>query len=192
MSWDFEVDGVPVRVQRSARRRRTVSARHEGEGVVLLVPAGLPAAEERRWARQLVGKLRRRQQRSRPPRNDDELVRRATALASAYLDEPAGRPVRPSSVRWVTNQNHRWGSCSPDTGAIRLSHRLKDFPDWVVDHVLVHELAHLVEVNHTPAFHALVARHPQSERASGFLDGWTAARSGRLPGPGEGLDDVDA
>ena len=43
------------------------------------------------------------------------------------------------------------------------------FPGWVLDAVIVHELAHLVEANHSPAFHALADRYPKQERAHGFL-----------------------
>jgi len=56
-----------------------------------------------------------------------------------------------------------------DRGAVRVSRRLADFPPWVLDYVLVHELAHLAEADHSPAFWALVARYPLAERARGFL-----------------------
>ena len=59
----------------------------------------------------------------------------------------------------------------PADGTIRLSSRLKGMPDWVVDYVLVHELAHLLQPGHDPAFWALVGRYPRTERARGFLEG---------------------
>jgi predicted metal-dependent hydrolase len=72
-------------------------------------------------------------------------------------------------VRWADNQRSRWGSCSTTTGDIRVSRALIDCPPWVLDYVLVHELAHLVEANHSPAFWAVVARYPRAERARGYL-----------------------
>jgi predicted metal-dependent hydrolase len=69
----------------------------------------------------------------------------------------------------VDNQRQRWGSCTPQDGTIRISSRVQGYPGWVVDAVIVHELAHLVEANHSPAFHALADRFPRQERATGFL-----------------------
>ncbi len=95
-----------------------------------------------------------------------DLMDRAERLAGEYLPEG----VRPSSVRWVTNQTTRWGSCTPLNGSIRISHRLQGMPSWVLDYVLVHELAHLVEVGHNEAFWEIVNRYPRTERARGFLE----------------------
>ena len=60
----------------------------------------------------------------------------------------------------------RWGSCTPSTGAIRLSSALSRFPDWVIDYVIVHELAHLEEPGHTPAFWRLVGALPARRACS--------------------------
>ena len=73
------------------------------------------------------------------------------------------------SIRYVTNQNKRFGSCTPSHGTIRISHRVSEMPAWVRDYVLVHELAHLVEPNHSRAFWDLVNRYPKTERARGYL-----------------------
>jgi hypothetical protein len=133
-----------------------------------MVPAGLSAADERRFVDDMLARLARKEARAERARpTDDELARRAAALSREFLD---GR-ARPASVRWVTNQNSRWGSCTPRDGTIRLSHRLRTMPVWVVDYVLVHELAHLLVHSHGPDFWALVERYPRTERARGFLEG---------------------
>jgi hypothetical protein len=80
------------------------------------------------------------------------------------------------SVSWVTNQNSRWGSCTPADGTIRLSSRLLGMPGWVIDYVLLHELAHLVQPGHGPKFWSLMEGFPRTERARGFLEGFAAAR----------------
>ena len=158
-----------VEVRRSRRRRRTVAAYREDGKVVVLVPARLTRAEEREWVATMVARLDRQEKRRRP--DDAGLKRRAAELSARYLDGLA----RPVSVRWVANQNSRWGSCTPTDGSIRLSTRLQGMPSWVTDYVLVHELAHLLEVGHTPEFWALVDRYPKAERAKGFLEGVAAA-----------------
>ncbi len=161
-----------VEVRRSQRRRRTVSAYRDGERVVVLIPAQFSRAEEREWVDRMLERLSAREQRSR--RTDSALQARAARLAQRYLPEHAAS-VRPVSVRWVTNQNGRWGSCTPADGSIRISHRVQEMPEWVIDYVLLHELAHLVVPSHSLAFWDLVARYPKTERARGYLEGVSAA-----------------
>lgn len=163
-----------VEVRRSRRRRRTVSAYRESDGrVVVLVPARFTRAQEREWVDTMVTRLRRSEARRKP--SDDKLMARARRLSAKYLEGLA----RPTSVRWADNQLTRWGSCTPDDATIRLSSRLQGMPAWVVDYVLVHELAHLLEHGHNEHFWALVQRYPRTERARGFLEGVeSAARLG--------------
>jgi predicted metal-dependent hydrolase len=158
-----------VEVRRSKRRRRTVSAYREGDRIVVLIPASLSRRQEAEWIETMVARVEKAEARRRP--SDDELMSRATALSRTWL---SGRAV-PASVRWVDNQRSRWGSCTPADRSIRLSRRLQDMPDWVVDYVLVHELAHLVEAGHNDRFWRLVGRYPHAERAKAWLDGYSAA-----------------
>jgi predicted metal-dependent hydrolase len=161
-----------VEVRRSQRRRRTVSAYRDGERVVVLIPDRFSRAEETEWVERMLARLAAREERIR--RTDDELLARARRLTTRYLPDHV-HDVLPASVRWVTNQNGRWGSCTPDDGTIRISHRIQEMPDWVIDYVLLHELAHLVVPSHSTRFWELVARYPKSERARGYLEGISAA-----------------
>jgi predicted metal-dependent hydrolase len=158
----------PVEVRRSTRRRRTVSAYRDGERVVVLIPAQFTGAEEREWVDRMIARLAARERRDH---TDEALFERAVRLAERYLPEAP----RPETVRWVRNQNGRWGSCTPADRSIRISDRIKNFPDWVIDYVLMHELAHLLVANHNAEFWALVARYPRCERARGYLEGISAA-----------------
>jgi len=163
-------DGPPdVEVRRSARRKRTVSAYREGERTIVLLPARMTVAEEHEWVATMLKRLDDQERRSKP--SDDELWVRAQRLSSRYLD---GR-ARPSSVRWVSNQRSRWGSCTVQDASIRLSDRLQGMPEWVVDYVLLHELAHLLEPSHDASFWRLLKSFPDVDRARGFLDGWSLA-----------------
>ena len=162
-----------VEVRRSRRRRRTVSAYRDGEVVVVMIPARFTRAEEREWVAAMVERVQASE--ARRKLTDDGLMTRAAQLSETYL----GGAARPVSVRWVTNQTRRWGSCTPSDRTIRLSSRLQGLPSWVVDYVLLHELAHLIEPGHTPAFWGLVEQYPQFERAKGFLEGMAAAETQR-------------
>ena len=169
-----------VEIRRSRRRRKTVSAHREGDRLVLLMPAGLSARLEERYVKELGEKVLAREQRRRP--SDSDLLERAARLSDRYLE---GRAV-PSNVRWVTNQSSRWGSCTTSERTIRLSHRLRGMPDYVIDYVLLHELVHLLVPGHGQDFHALLDRYPRVERASGYLEGW----SGRDGSGGVGDDEA--
>ena len=131
----------------------------EVDGVIRVsIPATMSAADERRHVERLVGRLQHRSNTSKVP-----LDQRSRALARRL-----GLP-QPTSIRWVDNQNSRWGSCSLADRSIRISSRLVRYPLWVLDYVIVHELAHLAVPGHGPAFWALANRYERTERARGFL-----------------------
>lgn len=157
-----------VEVRRSRRRRRTVAAYREDGKVIVLIPARFTRAEEREWVDTMLARLARSEQRRRP--TDSALMKRARDLNARYL----GGLATPGSVRWADNQLSRWGSCTPADKSIRLSSRLKGMPAWVIDYVLVHELAHLLESGHSKEFWAWVDRYPKAERAKGYLEGVAA------------------
>lgn len=165
---DSQPEPIRVEVRRSRRRTRTVSAYREHDAIVVLIPARLSAAEEQQWVTTMVERVTKSEQRRR--RSDDDLVGRTHALSNRYLEGLA----EPASVRWVGNQRSRWGSCTPTDRTIRISDRVRAMPPYVVDYVLLHELAHLLVHGHGDEFWALVNRYPMSERARGFLDGVSA------------------
>ncbi len=152
-----------VEIRRSPRRKRTVKAYRDGDKIVVLMPEHLSPDEEAAHVESLVATIRRKE----TSLTDAELTERAIGLSEQWL----GGRAQPASVRWVSNQAKRWGSCSSHDRTIRLSDRLHGMPQWVVDYVLLHELAHLIEANHGKRFHALLADFPHTERAKGFLEG---------------------
>lgn len=153
-----------MRVIRSAQRRKTVSARLENDVLVIRAPASMSDDD---LAPIIEGLRKRMHRRSRTlSQTDEALEKRARELNKKYFD---GRLIW-RSIRYVTNQNSsRFGSCTPEDGTIRLTHRLATMPVWVRDYVLVHELAHLIEANHGPRFWKLVNRYSLTERARGYL-----------------------
>ncbi len=187
-------DGAPVEVRRSARRRRTVAAFWENGTAVVAIPAHFSGAQEREWVHRMLEKLRTQGTRGpkaagkRRANSDAELAAHAAGLSARYL---GGRAV-PTSVRWVTNQNSRWGSATPSEGTIRLSHKLQPMPQWVIDYVLLHELAHLLVAAHNAAFWRLLAAYPETERAKAFLEGVSFATARGLPADSDDDDVVDS
>lgn len=149
---------MKVEVVRSRRRHKTVQARQVGDVVRVSVPASMSRAEEERWVNEMLRRISRRQHSA-----SLDLHQRARVLAGKF-----GLAV-PTSTRWVDNQVFRWGSCTPGDGTIRISSRLAKEPPWVLDYVIVHELAHLHVSGHGQAFWDLVNRYPLAERARGFL-----------------------
>ena len=145
---------LDVRVIRSAKRTRTSSARLVGQTLEIRLPAWMSAAEEAHWVAEWTRRFRRKMTADRI-----DLPERAATLAGRY-DLP-----RPTSIRWVDGMRTRWGSCTPSTGAIRLSSALAPFPDWVIDYVIVHELAHLREGGHNAGL--LAPRRPLPEGRAG-------------------------
>ncbi|HKV89318.1 MAG TPA: M48 family metallopeptidase [Candidatus Dormibacteraeota bacterium] len=152
----------PVRIVASRKRRRTVSARMRAGVLELLVPASMPVAERQHWAEVMGRRLRGRADRGRPA--DERLMQRAVALNARHFD---GR-LRWKSIAFA-EMRHQWGSCSFTEGTIRIARRAAAFPDWVIDYLLMHELAHLEHSDHGPAFHAMEERYPLAERARGYL-----------------------
>jgi hypothetical protein len=154
---------MEIKVVRSHKRTRTVSAREVDGVFVVQAPARMSEAELQPIVDQLMARWQKRQQTQ--ALDDMDLERRARELNALYFD---GK-LRWKSIRWVPNQDSRYGSCTPGQGTIRISHRVGSMPAFVRDYVLMHELAHLREAGHGPRFWALVNRFPKTERARGYL-----------------------
>jgi hypothetical protein len=149
---------LPVDVIRSARRKRTSQAYATRGRVRVLIPAHLSASEEAAVVAELVQKVTRKL-----ASETIDLESRAREVAQKYSLRA------PTQVLWSDRQNSRWGSCSPESGTIRISSRLTGMPEWVLDWVLVHELAHLEVAHHGVEFKKLVSRYELAERAEGYL-----------------------
>jgi predicted metal-dependent hydrolase len=153
-----DVGAMDVEVVRSSRRRKTVQAWEVGGVLRVAIPARMTRAEEQHWVGEMVRRFERR-------RSSDHIDLRARVAALARRYELP----HPLSVEWSDRQRSLWGSCTPALRSIRLSSRLAHEPGWVLDYVIVHELAHLAEATHGAEFWALVNRYPRTERARGWL-----------------------
>ena len=173
-----------VEIRPSTRRRKTATAFYESGRIVVLVPARLSVHERQALADRLVDRLLNRT--SRSVASDEALQASAAHLADRHLGG-----VRPRSIRWSANQNRRWGSCTPSTKDIRISNRLQVVPGWVLDSVVVHELAHLLEASHSHRFRELAGRYPRLAEADAYLLGYSLGMSS-APWPLDGGPNFDA
>ena len=162
MSTEQQLDW-PVEIIRSKKRKKSVSAEVKNGVLVVRAPAHASDLELKPIIDNLKKRLRRKL--TKIPQSDEELERRAQEMNQEYFKGE----LKWNSIRYVTNQTKRYGSCTPSTGMIRLNHRLATLPEWVRDYVIMHEIAHLVEANHSKRFWALVNRYPLTERARGYL-----------------------
>jgi hypothetical protein len=147
-----------VEVVRSKRRKRTVGAQIVGGVLRVTVPSWMSRSEEQEWVREMSRRYERAHHVGRI-----DLTTRAAALARRF------NLPKPADIRWGGDMRTQWGSCTPVDRTIRLSDRLADMPPWVLDYVLVHEMAHITEPNHSAAFWKIVHRYDKAERAIGYL-----------------------
>jgi predicted metal-dependent hydrolase len=92
---------------------------------------------------------------ARPRRPERWLEGEARALFTSDLAEYCARAGQPVPKLALSGAQRRWGSCSSG-GTIRLNWRLVMAPDFVRRSVVAHEVAHLVHMDHSPRFHALL------------------------------------
>ncbi|HRL50659.1 MAG TPA: M48 family metallopeptidase [Propioniciclava sp.] len=158
-------------VRDSSRRTRTMTAFREEGRLVVVVPEHMTARQRRALIPGLVERYLTKEARQRPPRGDHEISSRARELYRSYIAPHTDQPEPVIGARWVSNMASRWASCTPSSGEIRVSDRLQTMPAWVLDYVLLHEVAHFVEREHNDRFWHLVNAHTESPRARGFLEG---------------------
>ena len=161
-----KTDRPPIEIIKSTNRTRTASARLIDGTLVVRVPARASADEIQRLVETLLPRVLKAERR-RTAKELPNLKRRAAEINRQYFGGKLA--IDKIEIRWVTNQQKRYGSCTPSTRTIRISDRVAGMPPWVLDYVIVHELAHLLQANHSPAFWELVARYPLTERARGYL-----------------------
>ena len=170
------------RLKKSARWKRG-----EGNSIVLRIPYRMSKQNLDKLLEDVARQLSNMQKRA-SQRTDENLQERAEYLNKRYFNSQIGW----ASIRWVSNMNHRLGSCTnggPTDGQIRISERIRDWPQWVIDYVIVHELAHRKIPSHGPDFWALLGSvFPQTEQAKGFIDGVSFAHNESINGGAEEID----
>lgn len=157
---------MKIIIIRSRRRKKTVSARVKRRGAVLevRVPAWLSSVKAKDYADKFLMGI---ETRSKRVASDSFLEKRAKRLNKNYL----GGKIKSFAISWSKRQKKSFGVCNHNERTIRISDRVKKAPLWVIDYLVLHELAHILEPNHGKRFWQIVRKYPKIERAKGFLRG---------------------
>jgi predicted metal-dependent hydrolase len=162
-------DPITVEIVRDGRLRTRIHWEWHGDQVRIRAPRKVPKRQLDQHVAEIVEQVQRKRAQVRT-RADADLEARARQINRKYF----GGEISWHTLRWVSNMRKRLGSCTsggPTAGDIRISDRIKGWPQWVIDYVIAHELVHLKHPNHSKAFWADVNRYPKAERARGFIMG---------------------
>ena len=155
-----------VKIIRSSNRKRTIGAKLEGDTLVVHAPEEIPGEELSKVIETFKRRLARRMLKKEANKSED-----LAALAEKLNRKYFGGAVKVNSIEYTANQTSKFGVCNSMCREIRISHVLAKMPDWVRDYVVIHEMAHILEPNHSAAFWAIVGRYELAERARGYLMG---------------------
>jgi len=155
---------MEVKIIRSRRRRRTVSARLQGDTLLVYAPLMLSPMRLDRIVAGFKAKFEKKKL-----KNELERKHSLFDIASRLNKKYFANQLKINSIEYVTNQSRKFGCCNYNSGNIRIAHRIGLMPAWVRDYVIIHEMAHLIEPNHSRAFWDIVSRYRLAERARGFL-----------------------
>lgn len=160
---------MEVKIIRSRRRRRTVSARLVEDTLLVNAPLMFSGPHLDKIISGFKVKFEQKKLK-------DELARKQSLcdISSRLNEKYFDNQLKINSIEYVTGQSRRFGCCNYNSGNIRISHKIGLIPAWVRDYVVIHEMAHLIEPNHSRAFWDIVSRYKLAERARGFLigSGW--------------------
>jgi predicted metal-dependent hydrolase len=163
---NLPADLPPYRVIRKERRKRSISAFRSGGVIEIHIPARLSKRQEIELIPEMIAMVLKREAKAR--KGDDQLMQIALGLLEEYLPDFFERPT---SITW-RSMNERWGSCTTVDGTIRISDRLINAPEYVLNYIIFHELIHLRVHAHDESFYELLNRYSDQNRAESFLEGY--------------------
>lgn len=159
------MNNYEIVIRRSARRKKTIQAKMEGNVMMVMAPATISNQELDEYIFRLRAKMAKKKNENKISRSDSHLNDRARYLNQKYFNGTLSW----NDISYSQRQTKRYGSCTSSHKTIRISSKTKELPQWVEDYVIVHEMAHLLEPHHGKNFWKLVRNYPLAERAIGFL-----------------------
>lgn len=165
--------GLPeYRVVRKERRKRSISAFRSAGIIEIHIPARLSKRQEIELIPEMIAMVLKREAKAR--KGDEQLLQISLKILEKYLPDFYERPT---SITW-RNMNERWGSCTTVDGTIRISERLINAPDYVLNYIIFHELIHLRVHAHDENFYQYLNRYTDQDRAEAFLEGYESGVQG--------------
>jgi predicted metal-dependent hydrolase len=156
------IEGFNIEIIRSKKRKKTIQARLTGEKTVrVLAPYGSNEDIIVGFVKKTVKKFALKESISG---KEGELQKRAEMLRDKYISNAPDFTISYSESLRTT-----WGKCFIRDKNIILNPKLGSFPLWVIDYVIIHEIAHLIFPDHGKNFRALVSKYRLKERAVGYL-----------------------
>ena len=145
--------------------RRTLSLNVKGGALIVRAPRGAKRrdiekliADHTDWIEKHLAKSKRKEELYSSLGDED--IKRLKKLAKATLPEKTRYFAEIMGIKYgritITSAKTRFGSCSSE-GNIAFSYRLMLYPEEAIDYVVVHELAHRREMNHSAAFYKIIA-----------------------------------
>jgi predicted metal-dependent hydrolase len=153
-----------VTVVRSRRRKKTIQTKYANGHLWIYLPAGMSPASETKWIARMIERHNKSEEKHKTRKSDPWLFSHAQELNKKYFNGTLD-----FSIKFVSNQHSRFGSCTSTDKTIRISERVKTMPQWVQDYIIIHELAHLFYPDHSKKFWDLVNTYKYAERAKGYL-----------------------
>lgn len=158
-----------VELTRDRRLRKSARWTLNQETIRVRIPPDLRGESLETLLDDVIARVLKQRKRARK-QNDDDLTTRAHTINDRYFNGD----LCWHTIRWVSNMQRRLGSCTEGgatDGDIRISDRIRNWPRYVVDYIIAHELAHRKYPNHSAEFWAYLAQYPHTERARGFIEG---------------------
>lgn len=160
-----EVEGKEgIKIIRSSRRRKSVSARLCGSQMIVRAPKNISETE----LNKIVNKLRQRFTR-RKLKQELNKTKDLKTLFDKFNQQYFNGVLMIESIEYTAGLNSKFGWCDYRNKRIKISHFLANMPEWVRDYVIIHEMAHLIEPNHSQKFYDIANRYKLAERARGYL-----------------------
>jgi predicted metal-dependent hydrolase len=158
----LEIEGFEILLVRSKARRRTIQAKLlDDKTIKVMAPYHSDQAFIDEFIKKSVKKLKVR---TKISGESSTLENRAAMLRDRFIPEAPD-----FSIGYSDSLKTTWGKCFVRDKNIIINPKLKDFPLWVLDLVIIHEIAHIIYPDHGRNFRSLVSRYRLKERATGYL-----------------------